>query len=154
MRGRKNAIDRESLWGAFLFVSTAVLYLSLLSKSYVFEGLARAMPVELDRFRNLFDGNYILYGFVGWTFHRLISVFAEIMAVTSLQIFDALIGAAGVWLFFRTLRKIGLDFTIALIGAAALGSTLGYWRWSTDAEDYIFSTFLLLVGFYFLVGYA
>lgn len=146
--------DRGTAWGAFLFFATATLNLTLLSKTYVFEGLARAMPIELDRFRDLFNGNYILYGVIGWIFHRLLSLYVELSAVTSLQILDAVLGAAGAWLFYRILRKIGLDLVLALLGACALATTLGYWRWSTDAEDYIFSTFLLIVNFYFLVTYS
>src|SRR5262249_31991035 len=95
---------RERLVQALLFVAAFSLYLSFLSKSYVFEGLARAMPIELGRFRSLFNGNYVLYGFVGWCFHNLLRLFgAEPLAVHSLQIMDALFGAAGLWIFFRIL---------------------------------------------------
>lgn len=146
-------LRRDALRAGILFFASATLYLSLLSKSYVFEGLARAMPIELDRFRNLFNGNYLLYGLLGWCFHRLLALVHEPMAVTSLQILDALVGAAGVALFFRLLRKLDFEAGQAALGACVLGATLGYLRWSTDAEDYIVSTFLLLLNFYVLVDW-
>ena len=146
---------RETAWGAVLFLAAFSLYLDFLSKSYVFEGLARAMPIEVGRFRNLFNGNYLLYGFVGWCFHHFLqAVGVDQLAVISLQALDALIGALGLWVYFRLLRRIGADIASALLWSLILGVTLGYWRWSTDAEDYIFSTFLLLINFYALVLYS
>ena len=147
-------LDLDAACGLGLFLASAAIYLAFLSKTYVFEGLARAMPIELNHFRDLFNGNYVLYGFVGWCFHSALSIFVDLTAVTSLQILDALLGAAGVSLFFRIHRKIGFDRASALLGAGVLGSTLGYWRWSTDAEDYIFSTLLLLLNFHMLIDYG
>lgn len=145
----------ERAWGLVLFLSAFSLYASFPSRSYVFEGLARAMPIELGRFRNLFNGNYLLYGFVGWCFHHLLRAagIAQ-LAVHSLQMLDALAGALGLFVFFKILRRIGTGLPEAFLWSAILGATLGYWRWSTDAEDYIFSAFLLLLNFYALVRYC
>lgn len=139
---------RDSLWGGLLSVAFAVLYLSFLSRSYVFEGLARAMPIEIGRFDGLFNGNYLLYGFVGWCFHWLMRALgSQELAVVSLQRMDALIGAGGLFLILRSLRALGAERLAAAAWTSVLGLSLGYWSWSVDAQNYIFSTFLLAANF-------
>ena len=87
-------------------------------------------------------------------FHTLLqAVGFQHLAVVSLQIMDALIGAAGLFVFYLTLRRLGGTVFSSLVWSVVLGGCLGYGLWSTDAEDYIFSTVLLLTHFYFLVRY-
>ncbi|MBI5629851.1 MAG: hypothetical protein HY921_03080 [Elusimicrobia bacterium] len=136
-----------ALIGAVFFI----LYISHLSKGYVFEGLARAMPIELGMFRGLFNGNHLIYGFAGSCFHGLLGFFGWTgLAVVSLQIMDSLLGAAGAAVFFLALRRLGGGRAEAAAWACVLGLSLGYWSWSVDAQDYIFSTFLLCLNFAFL----
>lgn len=113
------------------------------------------MPIETGRFAELFSGNYLLYGLVGNSFHRLLSFsgFSPI-AVVSLQILDALIGAAGLFVFFQSLRCLGAERRTAAAWSAVLGLSLAYWKWSSDAENYIFSAFLLQVHWLALLAYA
>jgi hypothetical protein len=135
-------------------LAVALLNLSFLSKGYVLEGMARAIPIELGQFRSVFYGNYILYGFVGDCFHHLLKAFGYSgLAVDSLIIMDGFIGAGGIFVFFLILRALRADYFSAFLWCAVLAFTLGYWHWSTEAEDYIFSTFILTLNFLFLLLY-
>jgi hypothetical protein len=148
--------DRSAAFQAFGLAAIAFgFYVSFLSKSYVFEGLLRAMPIETGRWTHLFAANYLLYGPLGLMFHGLLQLLGFSQpAVISLQIMDALIGAAGLGVFFLLLRKLEADAISAILWTTILGCSLGYALWSTEAENYIFSTFLLLVNFFFLVKYV
>jgi hypothetical protein len=145
--------DKIIAWG--LFFLGLGLYLSFLSKAYVFEGLIRAMPIETGRWVHLLPGNYLLYGPLGLVFHTLLYTLGiHQPAVTSLQIMDAILGATGLAVFYRLLRRLGGDPVESAVASLLMGTSLGYWLWSTDAEDYILSTGLLLVTFAALVRYA
>lgn len=110
------------------------------------------MPIETGRWVHLFAGNYLLYGPLGLVFHALLQGLGfHHLAVISLQAMDALLGAAGVFVFYLTLRRLGGDTASCVIWSIVLGCSLGYWLWSTEAEDYILSTFLLLTNFHYLV---
>jgi len=128
-------------------------YLSFLSKAYVFEGLARALPIDTHHFNHLFAGNYLLYGVLGQAFHRMLQILgARNPAYISLQILDTLYGAVGLSVFYFSLRRLGAVTMAAAVWTCGLGVTLGYWLWSTDAENYIFSTLLLQILFFGLLG--
>src|SRR4029077_15820758 len=145
-------LSPERVWALAISLVAFSFYVGLLSKAYVFEGLIRAMPIETGRFAHLFPGNYLLYGPLGLLFHSFLHLLGvHSLAVTSLQLMDALLGAAGIYVFFLLLRRLGGDVLLCTVGCVVLGCSLGYWLWSTDAEDYILSTFLLLINFYGLV---
>lgn len=146
---------RDRLLAFLLALAAFGGYAGFLSRAYVFEGLVRAMPIETGRWAHLFAGNYLLYGPLGLTFHALLQAAGfQHLAVTSLQILDAVLGSAGIFLFYRILRRLGGDVFSSAAWTAVLGFSLGYWLWSTDAENYILSTLLLMTDFYFLVRLA
>lgn len=140
----KSGRRADAAWAAALFLAGAALYLSFLSKVYVFEGLARAMPIELGQWKRLLNGNYLAYGPAGAAFHRLLGLLGLApLAVISLQAMDALLGGAGLALHFAVQRALGASRPAAAAWAAALGVTLGWWTWSAEAENYIFSAVLV-----------
>jgi len=140
---------------ALLLAASALsLYLSFPTRMYVLEGLARAIPMELGLYRRLLLGNYLLYGLVGNLFyHALLLLGFTSHAFIALQAMDGLIGAAGLGVFFFIARVTGLDRRAAFLWTSALGLSLGYWLWSTEAENYILSTFVLQVNFLCLLVY-
>lgn len=147
----RKRLPGDALWAAAIFIAAAAANLALRSDSFVFEGLARAMPIDLGLWRELCPGNYILYGPLGWCFHGLLRLLGVAQpAVFSLQAMDALIGAAGLAVYFLTLRVLGAGRAGAAAWTAALGGTLAWWLWSTDAQNYIFSAFLLGLAFHAL----
>jgi hypothetical protein len=147
----KRARLEEALPPILVGAAAACVYLCLLSKRYVFEGLARAMPIDLGVFPETLQATYLLYGPLGWLFHSLVRA---PLAVQSLQAMDALLGAAGISVFFLALTRLGLDRRRAGLWAFGLGTTLGWWMWSTDAQVYIFSAFTLSLCWLALVSGA
>ena len=150
-----NGLDREDLaWACILGLAFALIDMSFLSKTFVIEGLARAIPMELGRVRSLFLGSYFLYGPLGYLSFLLARLLGyKGLAVEILQLFDIACGAAGLILNFLSLRAMGADRRSAGVWSAILGFSLGYWRWSVEAENYIFSAFLLQLNFFFLIRY-
>ncbi|MEK7858712.1 MAG: hypothetical protein AAB320_06175 [Elusimicrobiota bacterium] len=143
----------DLLWPTLLASGAATAYLSCLSKSYVFEGLARAMPIQLGTLSEVFKGTYLLYGALGYAFHGLLGLIGlQPLAVVSLQIMDAFFGAGGLVFFYHALRRLEIPPRAAAAWAAALGGSLGYALWSTDAQAYIFSTFVLAADWYLLAA--
>lgn len=146
MNPRQTRLDR--LCAAAAAAAGAALYASTLSKAFVFEGLARAMPIELGQGPQLLSGNYLAYGPLGSAFHALMTLAgSQAPAVVSLQRLDALLGGAGLAVFFLIQRELGVARAAALCWTAALGATLGWWTWSTDAQAYILSALLLQLVF-------
>lgn len=141
----------ELLLPVLVGAASACAYLPLLSRRYVFEGLARAMPIELGVFSETLQGAYLLYGPLGCLFHALVRA---PLAVQSLQAMDALLGAAGVSAFFLALTRLGLEKRRAGLWAFGLATSLGWWTWSTDAQVYIFSAFTLSLCWLALVSGA
>ena len=120
---------RDFTTAGALSISALALYASTLSKTYVFEGLARAMPIEVGKSSHLFGGTYLLYGPLGYVFHHLLRLFgATGLAVTSLQLMDACLGAIGLGVFYLLLRQMRIPLWISLVGTACLGFSLGFWR--------------------------
>lgn len=148
-------LDREDFaWACILGLAIALIDVSFLSKTFVIEGLARAIPMELGRVRSLFLGSYFLYGPVGYASFLLARLLGyKGLAVEILQLLDVACGAAGIGLNFLTLRCMGADRRSAGVWSAILGFSLGYWRWSVEAENYIFSAFLLQLNFFVLIRY-
>src|SRR5260370_254686 len=98
----------DLLWASGLALAAFGLYLAFLSKAYVFEGLIRAMPIDAGRWVHLLPGNYLLYGPLGLIFHTVFYALGiHQPAVFSLQILDALCGAAGIFIFYLLLRRLG-----------------------------------------------
>lgn len=146
---------KDFLLGAAAALLAGLLYVGFPSRSYVFEGLLWALPIDLEYLHKLCPGNYILYGPVGNLFHQLARLGGYSgLAVNSLQIMDGLFGAAGLFFFFLNLRQIGIVRTDAFLWSMILGVSLGHWRWSTEAQSYIFGAFLLELNLFFLILYA
>lgn len=110
------------------------------------------MPMEVGKLSHLFPGNYLLYGILGFGFHRLLLGLGVMdLAVHSLQRMDAILGAGGLAVYFYTLRAMGGKRFMATFGTVLLGVSYAYAAWSTEAENYILSTFLLLCLFSALI---
>lgn len=121
-----------------LFV--AVLLLDLCWRSYFFnfDGVACAIAVELPDFRHLVHGNHLAYGVLAWAFDRawrLLGYRGE--TIWTLQVLDALLGAAGAAVFASLLTRSGRNAREAVLGAAALAVSQAWWFWSLEAQVYM-----------------
>ena len=137
---------------ALITAGALCLYLLFPTRSYVLEGLARAIPMELGLAQRLLLGNYLLYGLLGNLFYHALQFLGfEGHAYVALQTMDSLIGACGLGLFYLILRAAGSGRAFSCLWTCVLGTSLGYWLWSSEAENYILSTVLLQLNFLFLL---
>lgn len=139
---------KDVLAAAAIFAGALAADWSFTSKMFVFEGLARAMPIDVGRWRELTPGNYLAYGPLGWVFHHFLAALGfDQPAVYTLQLLDGLLGALGAAIQFSTLRRLGASRSEAAAWSAALASCFAWWLWSTDAQNYILSAVLLALVF-------
>ncbi len=126
---------------ALLFtVFAAALLLDLCWRSYFFnfDGVACAIAVELPDFRHLVHGNHLAYGMLAWAFDRawrLLGYRGE--TLWTLQVLDALLGAAGAAVFASILKRSGRGAREAALAAAALAVSQAWWFWSLEAQVYM-----------------
>jgi len=121
-----------------VFVAALLLDLSWRSYFFNFDGVACAIAVELSDFRHLVHGNHLAYGVAAWLFDRALRLFGyRGEAILSLQILDALLGAAGAAVFASLLRRSGRSEREAALGAAALAVSQAWWFWSLEAQVYM-----------------
>ncbi|MFA5139374.1 MAG: DUF2723 domain-containing protein [Elusimicrobiota bacterium] len=124
-----------------------LLYLSYPSRFHNFDGVACAIAVELGEPRYLVHGNHLVYGLAGWAFHGLLnSVGIRLSALWALQVLDSLAGAAAVGVFHATLLAAGLVPGAALLAAAGLALSFGFWFWSLEAQVYALGALLLALS--------
>ena len=123
---------------AAVFIAVLLFNLSLRSLFYNFDGVACAIAVELSDFKHLVHGNHLAYGVVGWCFDRLWRLFGyQGQSLLSLQVLDAVLGAAGAAVFSSLLRRMGRGEREAVLGAAALAASHAWWFWSLEAQVYM-----------------
>lgn len=123
---------------AAVFAASLLLYLAFRSAYFNFDGVACAVAVELDDFKHLAHGNHVAYGLLGWAFHESLMLLGyQGRALLSLQLLDALLGAAGAAAFASLLLRAGRPPREAGLAAAALAVSHAWWFWSLEAQVYM-----------------
>jgi len=138
-----------------LFLCLLLLYLSLLSKSYLVDGLNFAKVVE-DADPHafyFFHPHHLLYAPICYLLYwsaRMLGYSGR--AVTVLQVFSSIMGALGVAVFFSFLRRLNIRHLIALISSLFLAFSYGYWYHSVNVSSTLPALALLMISLYLLVG--
>ena len=138
----------------FLFIATAVIYLSFPTRVYYWDGLVFAQMIE-DANRlspSLVHPNHLIYNFAGYLFYKLLRALgADIRALTALQILNSLLSALCARVLFSILMATlrSRYFSIWLTVLFAFSAT--WWKFSTDADAYIPSVLFLLISFYLIL---
>ena len=138
-----------------LGIAVFFIYVAFLSKMYNYDGVACAMAVELGEMKNLFHGNHLIYGFIGYLFHHLIRIFFGYggTALLSLQILNCLLGSGGIVLFFILMEKISKNMIYAFLWSLFLAFSYSYWLWSMEAQVYLLGMFFILLLVILLLRY-
>lgn len=127
----------RALLPSALFALSALLYLSIPSARFNFDGVACAIAVEMGEPRHLVHGNHVAYGALGWGLDALLRLVGyRGPAVASLQILSSLLGAAGVAGFCRLLLNMGFAPTLAAAASTGVAVSRLYWTWSLEAQVY------------------
>lgn len=132
------AFSKEKAWAGAVFAASLLLYLSVRSRFFNFDGVACAIAVDLSDFKHLVHGNHLAYGIVGWAFHALWRLLGYAgPSLYPLQVLDGLLGAAGAAAFCSLLIRLGRAPREAALTAAALAVSHAWWFWSLEAQVYM-----------------
>ena len=146
--GRKLSLN----W--IIFPAILFVYLLFPTKNYYWDGVFFARVIEASPGLNssLFHPNHLLYEVAGYVLYRCIrAVGLQWRAIEVLQVANSVVSVLTAYLLYlslkRTLRSNYLVWGLTLI--FAFSST--WWKFSTDANAYVFSVFFLLLAFYFTI---
>src|ERR1043165_8682703 len=128
--------SRPHIAAWFLFIATAVIYLSFPTRVYYWDGLVFAQMIE-DANRlsaSLVHPNHLVYNFAGYLFYKLLHALgADVRALTALQILNCLLGAVCACVMFSILRRTLRSFYFAICLTALFAFSATWWKFATDA---------------------
>jgi hypothetical protein len=142
-------------WPALLVLAvTLIVYLSIPTRVYYGDGIGFADDIEAGRASPelLFQPNHLLYDSVGyaiWTAVRVVHPNARALYV--LQGMDSFFGAASAALLCCILIELFESAYIAVWLSFGFAFTATWWKFSTDADSYVASTFFLIASLLFLL---
>jgi len=135
-----------------IFPAILLVYLLFPTKNYYWDGVffARVIESAPGFHAPLFHPNHLLYNVVGYFLYKATqAVGLKWRAIEVLQVANSVVSVLTAYLLYqilkRSLRSNYLVWSLTL--AFAFSST--WWKFSTDANAYIFSVFCLLLAFYF-----
>jgi hypothetical protein len=137
-----------------IFVATALIYLSLPTRVYYWDGIAFAQAIEDASGLNasLAHPNHLIYNFVGYLFYKLLHALgADVRAVTALQILNGLLSASCAGVLFVILRDTLRSLYPAVCLTLLFAFSATWWKFSTDANAYVPSVLFLLISFYLVL---
>jgi hypothetical protein len=122
------------------------VYLLLPTRNYYWDGVAFAINVEKQLpLRDTLHPNHLLYTAAHvWLYHAALLIGIETRALFLMQFVNSLLAGASVALVYRALRRRTIQTDGAIAGALAFAFAATWWKFSTDADAYIPSIFLLL----------
>jgi hypothetical protein len=142
------------LAAALLFLAFSTFYLATRTHYNTFDAVSYANQIErlyprTHDLKWLFHPHHLLFNFTGYMFFHVIGAFGwRGNVLTATETLNALVAAWGIAEFFLLIRARSSRATgIALLGAAALGVSYGYWVAATDGRVNMISAVLLIAAY-------
>ena len=147
-----NTAARKISLGWLIFPAILAVYLLFPTKNYYWDGVFFARVIEgVPGFHpTLFHPNHLFYNAAGYLLYRMTQAAGiQWRAIEVLQFANSIVSVLTTYLLYLILRRtVRSDYLVwALTVIFAFSST--WWKFSTDANAYIFSVFFLLFAFYF-----
>jgi hypothetical protein len=140
--------QKERLGPCLIGLGVLLFYAAFPSYFHNFDGVACAIAVDLGDFRHLFHGNHLLYGFLGFIFHRALNLIGlTLNGLWALQWMDMILGAGGAGYMHLLLRRQGFSPRISAGASVGMALSFGYWMSALEAQVYIAGAFCLLIAF-------
>ena len=138
-----------------IFLSLCIIYVSVPTKNYYWDGIGFAQDIEQAAARpdGLLHPNHLLYNALGhelWTLSAALGY--HVRALGILQLLNAILGAATAAVLFSILRRTVRSPYAATCLAFGFAFSATWWKFATDANSYIPSTFLLTICLWLLLG--
>lgn len=140
---------------SLLLVSTFVLYLAYLTQTYYWDGVLFSLNIEGVHRGELqssvlFHANHLLYSAFGYVLYSAVLTWAPgVRAVTVLQVSNALVSCLAGFALYRVAKRLTQSTSIALFCSVLFAFGATWWKFSTDADSYIFAVFLLILASFF-----
>jgi len=135
-----------------IFATILLVYLLFPTRNYYWDGVFFARVIEAAPALNtsILHPNHLLYNVVGYFLYKTVRIAGlQWRAIEVLQLANSVVSVGAAYLLYRILRRsLSSNYLIwALTLVFAFSST--WWKFSTDANAYIFSVFFLLLAFSF-----
>ncbi len=133
-------------WSRLWLALPLAVYLLLPTRNFYWDGVAFAINVEKQLpLRDTLHPNHLLYAAAHvWLYRAALLIGVQTRALFLMQFVNSLLAAASVALLYRALRRRNIGTDAAMAGALAFAFAATWWKYSTDADAYIPSIFLLL----------
>jgi len=128
-----------------LFAFLLVLYLLTLSSFHLQDSIEFSLAIERGYSSELFHAFHLMYMPLGFIVREVFAPGAR--AIKVLQVFNCLIGALTVTVFWYLLRRIAGRTSAAWSGALLLAFAYGFWYFATEAETYGLTILWLLLSY-------
>ncbi len=135
-----------------IFLAILAVYLLFPTRNYYWDGIffARVIETVAGFHPSLFHPNHLLYNVVGYFLFKAARIAGlQLRAIEVLQLANSVVSVLTAYLIYQILRRsLRSDYLVwCLTLAFAFSST--WWKFSTDANAYIFSVFCLLLAYNF-----
>jgi hypothetical protein len=142
---------RPGVLTVIIFLAVLSVYVSLRTMNYYWDGIGISYDIEHADAKSLslFHQNHLLYGPLGEAAWRAaVRIVPGARSLDTLQVLNAIFGAAAVAVFFRALLSTFRSTYVALCLALGLAFSATWWKFSTDADSYIPSAFFVIVALF------
>ena len=140
-------------YGLLIFFAVLIVYLSFPTKNYYWDGLSFAQDIEDGNAGPWYlHPNHLLYSPLGqqlWLAANAAGL--NLRALTVLQILSMVTGAATAAVLFCIFLELGTSGYAASCMALVFAFSAAWWKFATDADSYVASTFFLTVCVWLLV---
>ena len=140
-------------YGLLIFFAVLIVYLSFPTKNYYWDGLSFAQDIEDGNAGPWYlHPNHLLYSPLGqqlWLAANAAGL--NLRALTVLQFLSMVTGAATAAVLFCIFLELGTSGYVASCMALVFAFSATWWKFATDADSYVASTFFLTVCVWLLV---
>lgn len=136
---------------ATVFAVTFLSYILLLTKNYYWDGIFFAHTVEGASRLNasLVHPSHLLDMVFQYVIYRAVRLTGfQPRALTVMQVSSCIFAAVAACVFFKICLESFKSVYISLVSTALFAFSATWWKFSTDANSYIFAVLLLLLCFY------
>lgn len=136
-----------------IFLGTLLIYSSVPTKNYYWDGVDFAQTIEDARALSpvLLHPNHLLYNVAGYIVYKAArGLGMNARALEVLQFTNSILGALSAYLLFHILRLSLRSIYLCSVLTLLFSFSATWWKFSTDADAYIPAVLLLLVSFYLI----
>ena len=137
-----------------VFVVTFLSYVLLLTKNYYWDGIFFAYTIENAPRLNatLVHPSHLLDMVLNYVIYRAVLLTGlQPRALTVMQVTNCVFGAAAACVFFRICVESFKSNYVSLVATAVFAFSATWWKFATDANNYVLAVLLLLVCFYLIL---